>query len=186
MIFTETRLQGAYEIDLDVHTDDRGYFARSYCWQEFQARGLNPKVVQCNVSYNKKRGTLRGMHYQEAPHEEAKLIRCVRGALYDVLIDLRPESPTFRQWTAVELRARPDKPSRMVYLPEGFAHGFQTLEDDTEVVYQMSEFYAPAAARGFRWNDPAFAVDWPEPVRVMSDRDSSYPDFVGPAAKVTF
>ncbi len=122
------------------------------------------------------------MHYQEPPHGEAKLISCLRGALYDVFVDIRPDSPTFRQWAAVELRAEPGLASPRLYLPEGFAHGFQTLEDDTEIFYQMSEFYAPQAARGFRWNDPAFSIDWPEPVRVISDRDSSYPDFsVGPA-----
>jgi dTDP-4-dehydrorhamnose 3,5-epimerase len=119
------------------------------------------------------------MHYQEAPAGEAKLIRCARGALLDVIIDLRSQSPTFRQWVAVELRANPGEASRMLYVPEGFAHGFQTLEDDTEVFYQMSEFFAPAAARGFRWDDPAFAIEWPEPVRVISDRDRSYPDFDG-------
>ena len=177
MIFKETRLNDVFEIELTPHGDERGFFARTYCWREFEARGLNPRIVQCNVSYNRMRGTLRGMHYQEAPHREAKLIRCVRGALYDVVIDLRPDSPTFRQWAAVELRGEPIQASRMLYVPEGFAHGFQTLEDDTEVFYQMSEFYAPEAARGFRWNDPAFSVDWPEPVRVISDRDRSYPDF---------
>jgi dTDP-4-dehydrorhamnose 3,5-epimerase len=177
MRFRETRLKGAYEIDLELHPDERGAFGRTYCWREFEAHGLNPRVVQCNVSCNRHRGTLRGMHYQEAPDQEAKLIRCVRGALYDAIIDLRPDSPTFRQWIAVELRARPGTPSGMLYVPAGFAHGFQTLEDDTEVFYQMSEFYAPEAARGFRWNDPAFSVEWPEPVRVISDRDRSYPDF---------
>jgi len=178
MIFRETRLKGAYEIDLELYEDDRGSFGRSYCSREFEAHGINPRVVQCNISYNRKRGTLRGMHYQEAPHQEAKLIRCVRGAVYDVIVDLRPESPTFREWVAVELRAGPGSPSHMVYVPEGFAHGFQTLEDDTEVFYQMSEFYAPHAASGFRWNDPAFTVEWPETVRAMSDRDRSYPDFL--------
>jgi dTDP-4-dehydrorhamnose 3,5-epimerase len=177
MIFLETRLKGVFEIDLTVHDDERGWFARSYCWREFQAHGLNPRVVQCNLSYNRSRGTLRGMHYQDASDAEAKLIRCVRGALYDVAVDVRADSPTFGQWTAVELRAEPGRPSRMLYLPEGVAHGFLTLEDDTEVFYQMSEFYAPQAARGFRWNDPAFSVDWPAPVRVISDRDRSYPDF---------
>jgi dTDP-4-dehydrorhamnose 3,5-epimerase len=177
MIFRETRLKGVFEIDLAVQDDERGWFARSYCWREFQAHGLNPHVVQCNLSYNRSRGTLRGMHYQDASDPEAKLIRCVRGALYDVAVDVRPDSPTFRQWTAVELRAEPGRPSGMLYLPEGLAHGFLTLEDDTEIFYQMSGFYAPQAARGFRWNDPAFAVDWPAPVRVISDRDRSYPDF---------
>jgi dTDP-4-dehydrorhamnose 3,5-epimerase len=184
MIFRETHLKGAYEIELELHSDERGSFARSYCWREFEAHGLNPRVVQCNVSWNRTRGTLRGMHRQQAPHEEAKLISCLRGAFYDVIIDVRPESPTFCQWVAVELRAEPGKPSRMVYVPEGFAHGFQTIEDDTQVFYQMSEFYAPSTAKGYRWNDPAFAIDWPEPVRVMSDRDRSYPDFAMTRPKV--
>jgi dTDP-4-dehydrorhamnose 3,5-epimerase len=178
MIFTESRLKGAYEIGVELHTDARGSFGRSYCSREFEAHGLNPRVVQCNVSYNTRRGTLRGMHYQEAPYGEAKLIRCVRGAVYDVIVDLRSDSPTYKQWIAVELKAEPGRSSRMLYVPEGFAHGFLTLEDNTEVFYQMSALYAPQAARGFRWDDPAFAIDWPEPVRMISDRDSSYPDFV--------
>jgi len=180
MVFRETRVNGTFEIDLALQEDERGSFARSYCWREFEAHGLNPRVVQCNVSYNRTRGTLRGMHYQDGSHAEAKLIRCTRGALYDVVVDVRPGSPTFGQWVAVELRAEAGRPSRMLYLPEGVAHGFLTLADDTEVFYQMSEFYAPGSARGFRWNDPAFAVEWPEPVRVISDRDRTYPDFVGP------
>lgn len=184
MIFRETRLKGVFEIDLAPQQDERGFFARSYCRREFEAHGLNPQVAQCNVSYNRQRGTLRGMHYQLAPDAEAKLIRCVRGALYDVVIDVRGDSPTFRQWTAVELRAGNGTPSRMLYVPEGFAHGFLTLEDHTEVFYQMSSFYAPEAARGFRWNDPGFSVDWPEPVRVISERDRSYPDFVVDRSKV--
>jgi dTDP-4-dehydrorhamnose 3,5-epimerase len=175
--FKDTKLKGVVEIDLEPHEDDRGFFARSYCWREFQARGLNPRVVQCNLSYNRHRGTLRGMHYQEGVHGESKLIRCARGALYDVVVDIRTDSPTFRQWTAVELRTAPGRTSRMLYVPEGFAHGFLTLEDDTEVFYQMSEFHEPAASRGFRWNDPAFSIMWPEPVQVISDRDRSYPDF---------
>jgi dTDP-4-dehydrorhamnose 3,5-epimerase len=184
MLFHETRLKGAYEIELELHRDERGSFGRTYCWREFEAHGLNPRLVQCNVSCNRARGTLRGMHYQEAPHQEAKLIRCTRGAVYDVIIDLRPESPTFRGWIAVELSGQPGRPSGMLYVPAGFAHGFQTLEDDTEVFYQMSEFYAPEAAQGFRWNDPAFAVEWPEPVRVISDRDRRYPDFAVPRPQV--
>src|SRR5262249_40751199 len=141
------------------------------------AHGLNPQVVQCNISYNRSRGTLRGMHYQEGPDAEAKLIRCTRGALYDVVVDVRSGSPTFGQWLAVELKAEAGQPSGMLYLPEGVAHGFLTLADDTEVFYQMSAFYAPAAARGFRWNDPAFSIEWPEPVRVIAERDRTYPDF---------
>jgi len=177
MTFKETSLKGAYEIHLEPHFDDRGYFARSYCWREFEAQGLNPKVVQCNVSYNRARGTLRGMHYQQAPFAEVKLVRCVRGAIYDLIVDLRADSPTYRKWTAVELRSEPGKSSSMLYVPAGFGHGFQTLEDQTEVVYQMSEFYAPEAARGFRWDDPAFNLVWPEPVTVMSEADRNYADF---------
>jgi dTDP-4-dehydrorhamnose 3,5-epimerase len=182
--FKETRLKGVVEIELAPYEDERGSFARSYCWREFEAHGLNPRVVQCNVSYNRTRGTLRGMHFQNEAHQEAKLIRCARGAVYDVAVDIRPESPTFRAWTAAELRAEPGRPSRMLYLPEGVAHGFLTLEDDTEVFYQMSEFYSPEAASGFRWNDPAFAIEWPEAVRVISDRDRTYPDFDMRRAKV--
>jgi dTDP-4-dehydrorhamnose 3,5-epimerase len=178
MMFRETHLQGVFEIDLAPQQDERGFFARSYCRREFEAHGLNPQVAQCNLSYNRHRGTLRGMHYQAAPNAEAKLIRCVRGALYDVVIDIRSDSPTFSQWTGVELRAEAGTASRMLYVPEGFAHGFLTLEDDTEVFYQMSAFYTTDAARGFRWNDPAFSVDWPEPVRIISERDRNYPDFV--------
>jgi dTDP-4-dehydrorhamnose 3,5-epimerase len=179
MIFTETRLKGVFEIALDVRADERGFFARSYCAAEFAAHGLNPRVVQCNISHNAQRGTVRGMHYQEAPHGEAKLIRCVRGALYDVVIDLRADSPTFHEWVGVELRADDRQPSPMLFVPEGFAHGFQTLADDTEIFYQMSEFYVPEAARGYRWDDPAFSLTWPEPVRVISERDRTYPDCIG-------
>jgi dTDP-4-dehydrorhamnose 3,5-epimerase len=177
MIFRETPLKGAYQIDLDVRPDVRGFFARTFCRREFESRGLDPGVAQCSLSYNRQRGTLRGMHYQQTPHEEAKLVRCVRGALYDVIVDLRRDSPTFRQWAAFELRAEPGRPATMVYIPPGFAHGFQTLEDDTEVLYQMSEFHAPEAQRGFRWNDPAFAIRWPEPVQMISERDRTFPDF---------
>jgi dTDP-4-dehydrorhamnose 3,5-epimerase len=177
MIFKETRLPGVFEIDFTPQEDERGFFARSYCWREFEEHGLDPRVVQCNVSYNRARGTLRGMHYQEAPNAEAKLIRCVRGALYDVAVDVRPRSATFRQWVGVELRAEVGKAATMLYVPQGMAHGFLTLDDDTEVFYQMSEFYAPSAACGFRWDDPAFSIEWPEPVRVISERDRTYPDF---------
>jgi dTDP-4-dehydrorhamnose 3,5-epimerase len=178
MNFTETKLQGVFEIELETHGDERGFFARSYCSREFEAHGLNPRVVQCNISYNRQRGTVRGMHYQQAPHQEAKLIRCVRGALYDVVIDLRANSPTFRDWIGVELRAGERVLSKMLYVPEGFAHGFQTLEDDTEIFYQMSEFYAPESQRGYRWNDAAFSVRWPAPPAVISERDRTYPDFI--------
>lgn len=174
MIFRETGLGGAFIVELEKVEDERGHFARAWCVKEFEAHGISPRLVQCNISFNKKKGTLRGMHYQAPPHEEAKLVRCTRGALYDAIIDLRPCSPTFGEWTAVELS---EGNGRMLYVPEGFAHGFQTLEDNTEVFYQMSEFYHPESARGVRWNDPAFGIEWPEDERTISERDAGYPDF---------
>ena len=174
MIFQPTGLAGAYVIAIERLSDARGFFARSFCAREFEDHGLNPSLAQCNISYNRHAGTLRGMHFQAAPFEEAKLVRCTRGAIHDVIIDLRPDSPTFMQHVGVQLT--PDA-RNMLYVPEGFAHGFLTLEDHTEVFYQMSEFYVPGAARGFRWDDPAFAIDWPAPVRVISERDAAYPDF---------
>lgn len=173
MIFSETPLKGAYVLELDRIEDERGFFARSWCVKEFKKHGLNPDLVQCSVSFNKKKGTLRGMHYQAAPHEEAKLVRCTRGALYDVIIDLRPDSGTFKQWFGVELSAENRK---ALYIPEGFAHGFQTLEDDTEVLYQMSEFYHPESVRGLRWNDPQFGIVWPIEVVTTSKRDAHCTD----------
>ncbi len=174
MIFTDTQLQGAFVIEPEQVEDERGFFARAWCQREFEARGLNPRLVQCSISSNKKKGTLRGMHYQVKPHQEAKLVRCTMGAIYDVIIDIRPDSPTFKRWLALELTAGN---RRMLYVPEGFAHGFQTLEDNTEVFYQMSEFYAPECARGVRWNDPAFAIRWPAGGQIISERDQKYPDF---------
>lgn len=174
MLFTETQLQGAYIIDPERIEDERGFFARSWDRHEFEARGLNTNLAQCNISYNTRRGTLRGMHYQAEPHEETKLVRCTAGAIYDVIIDLRPSSPTLRQWLAVELSAAN---RRMLYIPPGYAHGFQTLEDHSEVFYQMAEFYAPAYARGVRWNDPAFGIVWPEAPQAIAARDQAYPDF---------
>ena len=174
MRFTPLPLPGAYVLDLEPLTDERGFFARTFCRDEFRAHGLNPELVQCSVSYNLRGGTLRGMHYQAAPDAEAKLVRCTRGAIYDVLLDLRPNSPTYLQWTAVELTAANRS---LAYIPEGLAHGFQTLEDDTEVFYQMSHPYVPGAARGVRWNDPAFAIDWPLAERILSAKDQAYPDF---------
>lgn len=174
MIFAEAELKGAFIIELQRLEDERGFFARSFCQREFEERGLNPKVVQCNISFNKEKGTVRGMHYQNAPHEEAKLVRCTRGAIYDVIIDLRPDSPTFLRYLAVELTA---EDRRMLYIPEGFAHGFQTLEDNTEVFYQMSEFYHSECARGVRWNDPAFGIKWPLASPIISSKDRGYPDF---------
>ena len=172
MIFTETKLKGAFTIEPERLEDDRGFFARMWCQQEFEAHGLDPRLVQCNISFNKRRGTLRGMHYQVAPHEEAKLVRCTMGTVYDVIIDLRSDSPTFKQWVAVELTA---DNRRMLYIPEGFAHGFQTLEDNTEVFYQMSEFYHPECARGVRWDDPSFGIVWPIVPQCISQQDMSYP-----------
>jgi dTDP-4-dehydrorhamnose 3,5-epimerase len=174
VLFEETRLPGVFEILLEQHTDERGFFARSWCQKEFEAHGLNPRLVQCNISFNARKGTLRGMHYQAAPHAEAKLVRCTRGAIYDVVVDLRPGSPTYRNWIAAELSATN---RRMLYIPEGCGHGFLTLEDETEVFYQMSEFYHAESARGVRWNDPAFRIDWPERIEVISERDGAYPDF---------
>lgn len=175
MIFTETKLKGAFIIEPEPLEDERGFFARTFDQKEFEAHGLSPRVVQCNISFNKKKGTLRGMHYQIAPYQEAKLVCCTKGTIYDVIIDLRKDSPTLKQWIAVELTA---ENRRMLYIPEEFAHGFQTLEDNTEVFYQMSEFYHPESAKGVRWNDPAFEIVWPDDIRVISDRDRQYPDFV--------
>jgi len=173
MIFTETKLSGAYVVDPQFNKDERGFFARSFCRNEFESHGLSPSVAQCNISFNARRGTLRGMHYQW-PKGEAKLVRCTRGRIYDVIIDLRPESSTFRKYFGLELTG---ENRRMLYIPAGFAHGFLTLEDEAEVFYQMSEFYIPEQSRGVRWNDPAFGIDWPGPVQVISDRDNNYPDF---------
>ncbi len=174
MIFKETALRGAYIIEPEAICDERGFFARTFCRDEFEAHGLNSAVAQCNISGNLRRGTLRGMHYQSEPHAEAKLVQCVRGALYDVIIDLRPGSDTYCRWVGVELSGLN---RRLLYVPEGFAHGFQTLEDDTAVYYQISEFYAPQSARGVRWNDPAFGIDWPLSDPVISDKDRQLPDY---------
>jgi dTDP-4-dehydrorhamnose 3,5-epimerase len=173
VIFTETQLKGAFTIELERIEDERGFFARTWCQHEAEAVGLKPRWVQCNLSFNRVKGTLRGMHYQAAPHAEAKLIRCTMGAIYDVIIDLRPESATCQQHIGIVLTAQNRE---MLYVPEGFAHGFLTLEDNTEVFYQMSEFYAPECARGVRWNDPAFGIQWPADVQVISDRDRSFAD----------
>ncbi len=174
MIFIETELKGAFVIELKRLEDERGFFARAWDCQEFQARGLNPRLVQANISFNKKKGTLRGMHYQIPPYEEAKLVRCTRGAIYDAIIDLRPHSPSFKQWLGVELTA---DNHRMLYIPEGCAHGYLTLEDDTEISYQVSEFYAPEFGQGVRWNDPTFGISWPTDVQIILERDQQYPDF---------
>jgi dTDP-4-dehydrorhamnose 3,5-epimerase len=174
MIFTETKLKGAFIIDLEFREDERGFFARSWCAEEFDKFGLNPRLSQCNISFNKKRGTLRGMHYQVEPYSEAKLVRCTMGSIYDVIIDLRSGSPTFKNWFSVELSAQDH---RALYVPVGFAHGFQTLTDSSEVFYQMSEFFHPECARGIRWNDPSFRIEWPISPPMLSIRDSGLPDF---------
>jgi dTDP-4-dehydrorhamnose 3,5-epimerase len=171
MIFTETKLKGSFIIDIEPLSDERGFFARSWDEEKFRQRGLNPRLVQCNISFNRKRGTLRGMHYQAAPFAEDKLVRCTMGAVHDVIIDLRSESPTFKQWLAVDLTA---ENHRALYVPQGFAHGFQTLVDNTEIFYQMSEYYHPECARGVRWNDPAFGVKWALPVEIISDGDAVF------------
>ena len=175
MVFKETKLKDAYIIELEPIEDNRGFFARTWCQREFRAHGLEVNLVQCSLSYNKEKGTLRGMHYQAPPYEEVRLVRCTRGAIYDVIIDLRPDSHTFKQWTGVELTAGN---YHSLYVPKGFAHGFLTLEDHTEVFYQMSQFYSAESARGIRWNDPAFEILWPADIQVISDRDLGYPDFV--------
>ena len=175
MLFTECRLRGACVIDLDKREDERGFFARSWCREEFAAHGLTTRLAQCNLSFSRRRGTLRGMHYQVTPYEEAKLLRCTRGAVYDVMIDLRADSPTYLQWEAVELRA---DAYRMVYVPEGFAHGFQTLEDASEVLYLVSAPYRPEYERGVRWDDPTFGIRWPYGEPILSARDQQHPNFV--------
>lgn len=174
MDFRSTNLAGVFEIRVDRKSDERGFFARTWCQDEFKVQGLNPRLVQCNISFNVRKGTLRGMHYQAAPHAEAKLIRCTRGAIHDVVLDLRSDSPTFKQWIAVALTA---EKRNMVYVPEGCAHGFLTLEAETEIFYQMSEFYNADSARGVRWDDSAFKISWPTGVEVISERDRTYPNF---------
>jgi dTDP-4-dehydrorhamnose 3,5-epimerase len=174
--FNETKIVGVFEICLEPQLDERGFFARSWCRKEFEDQGLNSNVVQCNISRNTQKGTLRGMHFQEAPFSEIKTVRCTRGAIYDVVLDLRPQSKTFKSWIAVTLT---EELGNMVYIPEGCAHGFLTLTDSTDVFYQMSQFYKPETARGVRWNDPAFGIDWPADVKVISQKDQAYPDFAG-------
>ncbi|MGH7264022.1 MAG: dTDP-4-dehydrorhamnose 3,5-epimerase [Candidatus Rokuibacteriota bacterium] len=179
MIFTEVKLPGAYIVDVERREDSRGFFARTFCARELEARGLETLVVQCNVSYNLKRGTLRGLHYQIPPSAEAKVIRCTSGAIYDVIVDVRPTSPTYLQHVAVELTA---ENHRALYLPEGFAHGYQTLSDGAELAYQMSEFYAPALERGLRYDDPVLDIRWPLPVAEISEKDRSWPLLPMPVA----
>jgi dTDP-4-dehydrorhamnose 3,5-epimerase len=170
--FVDTPLAGAYVVELEPIADARGFFARSFCANEFTTHRLDPRLVQCNVSYNVKRGTLRGMHFQKAPHAEAKLVRCTRGRVYDVIVDLRPDSVTYLRWFGLELSADNRK---MLFIPQEFAHGFQTLADDSEMFYQMSEFYHGESASGVRWDDPALAIQWPIADPIVSDKDRSYP-----------
>lgn len=179
MIFTETPLKGAYVVAVKKLEDDRGFFGRTFCANEFREHGLKEAMVQANVSYNKRQGTLRGMHYQVAPHQEAKLVRCTRGALYDVIVDLRPNSLTYKQWFGIELTA---DSYTMLYVPPDFAHGFVTLRDDTEAIYQVSQFYTPGAEQGLRWNDPAIGIQWPVEVTVISPKDATWPDYLGASA----
>ncbi len=176
MIFTETKLKGAFFVGLDKFEDERGFFALSWSEKDFAERGLDSRLVECNVSFNRKKGTLRGMHYQQSPHGQVKVVRCSRGAIYDVIIDLRPGSPTFKQWVGAELTA---DNHLALYVPTDFAHGFQTLEDNSEVLYQMSSAYIPSSGRGVRWNDPAFGIEWPDDKRIINPRDRAYPDFTG-------
>jgi dTDP-4-dehydrorhamnose 3,5-epimerase len=175
MIFSKTTIPDAFLISLDRHEDERGFFARAFCRSEFTKQGLNPDLVQCSISFNKQRGTLRGMHFQKLPYEETKVVRCTMGAIFDVIIDLRPDSPVFKQWLSFELNA---ENRSMLYIPRGFAHGFLTLQDNTEVFYQMADEYVPESASGVRWNDPAFGIQWPEPPRIISAKDQEYTDFI--------
>jgi dTDP-4-dehydrorhamnose 3,5-epimerase len=175
--FEETPLRGAWLVELDRHEDERGFFARTFDRAEWLARGMDPTVAQCNTSFNGRAGTLRGMHFQADPHGEPKLVRCTRGAIWDAIVDLRADSPTHRQWFGAELTAAN---GRALYIPAGMAHGFQTLEDGSEVLYMMGHEYVAESASGVRWDDPAFGIDWPEPPpggRTMSERDDGYPDF---------
>jgi len=174
MKFQATKLTDVFEIEIEPHNDERGFFARTWCAEEFCRNRIAPALSQCSISFNTRKGTLRGMHYQAEPFEEAKLVRCTRGAIFDVALDLRPGSPTFHQWTASTLTA---DNRRALYIPKGCAHGFITLEDNTEILYQISDPYREGAGRGVRWNDPAFGIAWPAEVSVISERDRTYPDF---------
>jgi len=174
MIFTETELKGAYLIQIKKIEDDRGFFGRAWCENEFREAGINPTIRQINTSLSYKKGTIRGMHYQIDPYQEAKFIRCTRGRIFDVMIDLRPESPTFMKWLGHELS---ENNYTMAFVPENFAHGFVTLEDNCEVYYPVTEFYTPGSERGIRYNDPAFEIHWPIDIEVVSEKDLSHPDF---------
>jgi dTDP-4-dehydrorhamnose 3,5-epimerase len=178
MIFREAPLPGAFIVDLELHADERGFFARSYCPDEFAAQGLMTPLRQCSVSYNARKGTLRGLHYQAAPHEEHKLVRCTAGAIFDVIVDIRPHSGHYKRWFGTELSAQN---RRALFIPAGFAHGFITLSDDAEVYYMISVPHAPSHAQGFRWSDPAFGIQWPLSPSVISPRDAAYPLLDPPA-----
>jgi dTDP-4-dehydrorhamnose 3,5-epimerase len=176
MIFTETKLRGAFVIDIERRDDERGFFARAWCKEEFEARGLSINLVQANIAFSKRAGTLRGLHYQLKPHEEVKLVRCTRGAVYDVIVDLRPESSTYLQWVSMELTA---DNRTMLYVPEGFVHGYQTLTDNTEVLYQVSHMYSPESEGGVRWDDPGIGIEWPKiDSRIISEKDQSWPNYL--------
>lgn len=175
MLFQETRIAGAFLIEPERHQDERGFFARLWTPEEFHARGLNPAVDHCDLAFNLTAGTIRGMHFQVPPHAETKIVRCTQGAIFDVVVDLRPDSPTFRGWFGANLDA---ENRLMLYVPAGLAHGYYTLADRSEVAYQIGGRWMPDAARGVRWNDPAFGIAWPGPVRVITSRDASYPDFL--------
>jgi len=174
LIFIETKLKGSYIIDVEKASDERGFFARSWDKDIFEKKGLNGNLVQCNISFNTKKGTIRGMHYQEHPHQEAKLVRCTKGRIFEIMIDLRKNSKTFMQWESIELNSNEHS---MLYVPEGFALGFQTLEDDTEIFYQMSQYYKPEFSRGIRWDDDAFRIVWPLKITVISKKDMSFSPF---------
>lgn len=176
MLFIETEIPGAYVVQPEMRGDSRGFFARVWCQQEFESHGLVTRVVQANSSFNKLQGTVRGMHFQYEPYAETKLVRCVRGAIFDVIVDLRPASPTFRRWVGFELT---EENHLALYVPEGFAHGYQTLADDSEVMYQVSQFYTPGAEGGVRYNDPAFGIEWPLSITAISAKDATWPDFTG-------
>ena len=177
MIFTETRLKGAYIIDTKKIGDDRGFFGRIWCQKEYEMYDLKTHIVQSNIGVSRQKGTLRGLHFQKPPYQEVKIVRCSRGAIFDVIVDLRPNSPTYKQWFGVELN---EENTRMIYVPEGFAQGYQTLVDDTEMYYHTTNFYAPEAAFGVRFDDPAFQIEWPLPITIISDNDRKWPDYETP------
>jgi dTDP-4-dehydrorhamnose 3,5-epimerase len=177
MVFTEVKLKGAFLIEIERREDLRGFFARTFCAQDFEARGLKSVVAQCSLAYNRRRGTIRGLHYQAPPADEAKLVRCTSGAIHDVIVDIRPDSPTYLQHVGVELTV---ENHRAIYLPDGFAHGYQTLTDGAEIAYQMSAFYTPALERGLRYDDPVLRISWPVPVTAISRKDQSWPSLSVP------